>query len=344
MLKGGGKMRDNPRLLSTAAELLANRAGIEALWQKRVQGSFLGVEQVEIAFAYLKAEQSGKRPLILAPGRTEFFEKYMEVVFDLHQQGYSVYLLDHRGQGASGRLLADTHKGHVENFDDYVLDLQQFIEEVLLPKELLAPVLLGHSMGAAVVARHLQMYPGVAAAAALCSPMLEINTGVPQSIVRALLSSIDALFASRNKEPGYVPGGLAYAELPFMKEGKMNNLTSCEERLDYFNRQYRDEPAWQLGGPTRKWLLAAFEAMDKVLAEVNKIEVPVTVLISGADRIVRERGTQNFLQALKKCGRVSVGSLRLPEAQHELLMESDVYRVPAMNHLLEFFESVEAHC
>lgn len=334
-------MLDNPRGFSTEADLTANRVCIESLWQKRVQGCFIGVGQVEIAYAYVVAEQSVKRPIVIAPGRTEFFEKYLEVVFDLHQQGYSVYLLDHRGQGASGRLLSDAHKGHVDNFDDYVLDLQQFMTEILLPREALAPLLLGHSMGGAIVARHVQMYPGVAAAAALCSPMLEINTGAPQAIIRPLIAGIEALFAVLAKEPGYVPGAAGYLELPFMKDGKLNNLTSSEARMSYFNQQYLDQPSWQLGGPTRKWLLSAFEAMDSILSDVAAIKVPLTVLVSGGDRIVREEGARRFLKAVEACGRVSVGSLTLQGAQHELLMESDVYRVPALNHLLNFFESVD---
>ncbi len=32
-------------------------------------------------------------------------------------------IIDHRGQGRSGRLLSDTHRGHVVNFSDYVDDL-----------------------------------------------------------------------------------------------------------------------------------------------------------------------------------------------------------------------------
>lgn len=334
-------MLDNPRGFSTEADLQANRSEIEALWARRTQGRLAGVAGVDIAYAFVLAEGSVGRPVVLAPGRTEFLDKYMEVVFDLHWQGRSVYLLDHRGQGSSGRLLSDSHKGHVESFDDYVADLQQLLAEVIAPQEDLAPVLIGHSMGGAIVARHLQMHPGVAAAAALCSPMLEINTGAPQSIVWPILARIDALLSPKGKEPGYVPGGVPYEELPYMKEGKLNNLTSSELRLSYFNQQYRDQPAWQLGGPTRKWLLRAFEAMRAVLQDVDNIQVPVTVLISGGDRIVREGGIRQFVQALEACGLVAVDSLTLPEAEHELLMESDKRRIPAMNHLLDFIERAD---
>jgi len=37
--------------------------------------------------------------------------------------GFDVLIIDHRGQGRSGRLLADPHLGHVNRFNDYVDDL-----------------------------------------------------------------------------------------------------------------------------------------------------------------------------------------------------------------------------
>ena len=38
------------------------------------------------------------------PGRSEFIEKYFEVVGELRRRGFAVAVLDWRGQGGSGRL------------------------------------------------------------------------------------------------------------------------------------------------------------------------------------------------------------------------------------------------
>ena len=41
------------------------------------------------------------------PGRSEFIEKYFEVVGELRRRGFAVAVLDWRGQGGSGRLLQE---------------------------------------------------------------------------------------------------------------------------------------------------------------------------------------------------------------------------------------------
>ena len=70
--------------------------------------------------------------IVLVTGRTESYLKYQELAFDLYHQGYNVYIIDHRGQGLSQRLLKDNHKGYVKIFDDYAHDLKQFIDEVVI--------------------------------------------------------------------------------------------------------------------------------------------------------------------------------------------------------------------
>lgn len=47
--------------------------------------------------------------------------------------GFDVLIIDHRGQGRSGRLLADPHLGHVNRFNDYVDDLAAFWQQEVQP-------------------------------------------------------------------------------------------------------------------------------------------------------------------------------------------------------------------
>ena len=53
---------------------------------------------------------------------------YEETLFDFARQGFNLYMMDHRGQGLSERLTPDSHVGHVNDFYNYTLDLNIFIE------------------------------------------------------------------------------------------------------------------------------------------------------------------------------------------------------------------------
>ncbi len=43
-----------------------------------------------------------KAAIVISSGRTECMFKYEETIYDLYEEGYSVYIHDHRGQGFSG--------------------------------------------------------------------------------------------------------------------------------------------------------------------------------------------------------------------------------------------------
>src|SRR5262245_10884868 len=72
-----------------------------------------------------------KGTVCLFQGRAEFIEKYFETVRDLRARGFAVATLDWRGQGLSQRALRNSRKGYVRSFDEYLIDLETFINEVV---------------------------------------------------------------------------------------------------------------------------------------------------------------------------------------------------------------------
>ena len=54
---------------------------------------------------------SASRRVILCHGRTEFLEKYREVIGELNNRGCDVWSMDWRGQGLSDRMLVNPQKG-----------------------------------------------------------------------------------------------------------------------------------------------------------------------------------------------------------------------------------------
>ena len=133
-------------------------------------GAIAGVlktrDGVSLRYARWPPPPGRKGTVCLFQGRAEFIEKYFETIRDLRARGFAVATLDWRGQGLSDRALRNPHKGHVRSFSQYQIDLEAFINEVVLP-DCPPPVFaLAHSMGATVLLR--SALPGSAGSTAWC--------------------------------------------------------------------------------------------------------------------------------------------------------------------------------
>ena len=77
---------------------------IAPFWQEHVTlGSFQGNGDISVSYAYCIPEQA-KHSVLISSGRIESLLKYKEVIYELYRNGFAVFVLDHRGQGLSGRM------------------------------------------------------------------------------------------------------------------------------------------------------------------------------------------------------------------------------------------------
>ena len=95
-----------------------------------ITGTLKTQDGVLLRHARWAAERRSKGTVCLLQGRAEFIEKYFEVVRELKNRDFAVVTFDWRGQGLSGRVLADRRKGYVENFRQYDTDLETVMTEV----------------------------------------------------------------------------------------------------------------------------------------------------------------------------------------------------------------------
>lgn len=101
-------------------------------WRQRDEAEFTGVDDIPVRFVRFRA-QHHDQVVVICPGRIESYVKYAELAYDLFHLGFDVLIIDHRGQGRSGRLLGDPHLGHVNRFNDYVDDLAAFWQQEVQP-------------------------------------------------------------------------------------------------------------------------------------------------------------------------------------------------------------------
>jgi len=142
--------------------------------------------------------------VMVCTGRSEFIEKYFEVVKDLTHRGFNAVVMDWRGQGLSSRLLPIAEKGHITTFETFTADLRLVTKEVLQTSFPDGPnLLLAHSMGGVpalhLLARGNHEYVG----AVLCAPMTRLfSNPIKRFYVRLVTRIIVKLNGSRQSTPG----------------------------------------------------------------------------------------------------------------------------------------------
>ncbi len=308
-------------IFSTEHDL--NTSEQQAFWQSIVQDTLITADGIKLA--YMMAEQpQAHAAIVISSGRVESYLKYQELIFDLYQQGYSVYAIDHRGQGLSDRMTSNPHMGHVQKFSDYVDDFALFMQTKVLPRNDKPLLLLGHSMGGAIGTLYLKQYPDIFSAAAFSAPMYGIKLPMPKALVRWLASRLDTTL--NGGEPNYVLGGQNYKPVRF----KDNDLTHSQSRYQAYRELYGAIPKLQLGSPTNRWLIEALNAADTCVIATAQIRTPILVLQASEDKIVNN-AAQNLAVSTHCQLKIIAG------AAHEIFIEKDAYRNQALNEVFDFF-------
>ena len=287
-----------------------------------VVGEFTGQDGTVLRFARWDATRGPRRgTACVFPGRGEFIEKYFEVIADLRRRGYAVAIHDWRGQGASGRALADRRKGHVRSFTEYDSDLTRFMKDIVLPDCPPPYIALAHSMGANVLLRHATIQGSWFDRMVLTGPMLgfaEEKLPVSQPLARAFAE----VFGIGPLGRLYVPGGSPAPEE--LKRGFEDNpLTSDAERFQRNRQLIEVAPELALGSPTIAWFRAACRSNTWLMRPeyALKVRVPVLLVVAGNDRIVSGGAIETLTKRLKIGARVVIAG-----SQHEILQERDEIR------------------
>ena len=118
-----------------------------------VTGTIKTPDGAELRFARWAPPAGRKGTVCVFTGRGEQIEKYFETVRDLRDRGFAVAMIDWRGQGHSSRRLRDPRKGYVRDFSDFEVDVETFVQQVVLPDCPPPFFALAHSMGGAVMLR-----------------------------------------------------------------------------------------------------------------------------------------------------------------------------------------------
>lgn len=266
--------------------------------------------------------------VLILPGRTEHAEKYGPTATRLADAGYASAAVDWRGQGLAQRLTADPRKGHVGQFSDYQLDLTAFAAAARA-QGLPAPYfLLAHSMGGCIGLRGLIGGLDVAAAA-FSAPMWGLNVPGGQT---ALFGTVFGAAARAGLHERYAPppatGPVCYlATAPFAG----NTLTTDPGVWDWMQGQLRRNPEITVAGPTIGWVAGAMTE-TRALARLAAPTIPCVTGLGGNERIVNLSAIES-----RMAGWPGGSLVRVPGAEHELLMETPARRDAFLSAVLALF-------
>ena len=268
---------------------------------------------------------------LLLNGQTEFIEKYFEVIDELRGRSLVVITFDWRGQGGSDRLLPDPRKAHIADFADYDRDLEAVLRQTVLPlsaQQDVPVIAMAHSMGGEILIRRLHDVQNEFAAAILCAPMLGINSrGSPWWVVEKV-----SAYLNREGPSTEFVWGMAKRDqltLPF----SLQIVTSDPIRYARNQASLAANPELRLNGPTWGWLAAALHAiaLTRSPGYAEAIQTPSLLFGAGRDRVCDTDAIRDFARRMPQAEFAEI-----KEAEHEILMERDVFRAGFWSHFDKF--------
>ena len=233
--------------------------------------TFASHDGVNIYYRHYQAPNERAR-LIIAHGLGEHSGRYGNVVNWLFPKSISIWAPDHRGHGKSGGK-----RGHILNFEQYLLDLDLMVEMAreALPENRKV-FLLGHSMGGLIALFFALRSPEVIDGVIASSPSLGMVIEVPA--IKGMLGKVMSFVW-----PGLTMGN----ELDATKISHDEAVVSA----------YQNDP-FVHDRVSARWFTEFLSAMETVNQQAAQMKVPVLLQVAGDDHLVNAQSSKRFFENL----------------------------------------------
>ncbi len=278
----------------------------------RSQGMLSAFDGLQLFYEYFLVENAVGN-VVIVHGLSEFTKKFYEVAFFFLKRGYNVFLYDQRGHGYSERETSAPQALLVKSYDDYVKDLESFVDTVVERVSPLPLCFYSHSMGGAVVGLYMQRHPEKAKKAIFSSPMIRPCTDGVSTFLVKLVADVHGLFLGKDK--------------PFLKSPPFSTKSSFENssalsraRFELYMQQRIEEPCYQTSQVTNGWMSQTMRVTKRLLhkGRCKKIKTPCLLFSAGRDEIVMNEPQKLFSERLPDCRFVDV-----PEAKHTVFASNE---------------------
>lgn len=291
-----------------------------------VTGKLKVCEDTEIAYLFCLAENA-RGSVVIVHGYTEYYKKYYETAWYFLNEGYSVFMYDHRGHGHSSRNAGNSQVVHVDRFEEYAEDLEKFINDVVIPNTNADSVdIYSHSMGGAVTAMYLINNSSRIRRAVLSSPMVApVTMGIPERLVRKRALKDCRKFGEKNR--------FKYTH-SFSPNADFTKSADFSHSRFKYNLDVRiADENYQTSGGSNRWIYESMNVKKKLLDGAPKITVPVLMFVSQKDKVVKTGAQYKLAKRLPDCIIITV-----PGAKHSLYTHKKEYLTEYYKQIFAFLE------
>ena len=290
------------------------------------RGYFTSFDNTEMFYEFFNVSKP-VASIVVVHGYTEFTKKYYELSWYFMNMGYNVFLYDIRCHGYSHRYSENTEMTHVDKFEDYVCDLECFINNIVAPVSKGAPIyLLAHSMGGTIAQMYLSGCKNNVQKAILSAPMIyPVTPPLPRFVLKKLLKSEASKFGWEAKfkfSSDFNPDAkieksndLSYSRFKYNLETRINDV------------KYRNSYA------SYRWNYEAVNVGERILNKkaVKNVKTKVLIISAGKDTAVKLK-PQKKLAKLLKCN-IKI----FKKSRHSLYTMPDYALKEYVDTLLDFF-------
>ncbi len=290
-------------------------------------GKMTAFDSCRLHYEYFLCENA-RGSVVIVHGLSEFTKKFYEFTYYLLNQGYNVFMYDQRCHGLSDRLTDNLTLLHVDRFSDYIKDLNQFINEIVIPNSNGSDLYIySHSMGGVVAELYLAAYPEKIKKAVLSAPMFEpIVAAVPTHIARWSVSAGRLFLGGKKKFP------LSSEFNPDVVYKKTHD--SSRARFEYNLNMRRENPMYQTTPMSFGWVHGSLTVRKAALSSktISRIKTPILLLSAENDRVVNNEPQLLFARHCPTCTFVNIKG-----ANHALLTSDYDTMNEVLKRILDFF-------
>ncbi len=275
-------------------------------------------------------DESADKVMFVLPGRVSRIDRHEFLAQQFAQFGFRVWVLDFRGQGRSQRLVENLQMVHVDDFNEYIHDVEALMNWDRFTGQ--RKFLYGHSMGGQVALQIMRKHPNTFEAAVLEAPMVRINTAPFPYFFSESIAYFMANWLRQGKQ--YCLGKGDYDPV---KQSFQHNRNCHDKSL--FNKHFfipESDKELVPDGPSWGWLHAAFSVTHNLLnnlAKLRAIRTKVFIATAGDDKVLDTSFDATVASALGGAHYV------YPKACHCLLHDSLSTRAAYLADVSDFLKN-----